>query len=102
TWLNGKMLRSLATLAITATLLSAQPSKIADKTANAKKLEGYFNLYWDDKAGKPGSKSTVGRLNSSISAHCRLASAATTSASIAANSAAPTSCDSNESDRRFS
>ena len=29
-----------------------QPSTIAEKTAGAQKLPGYFNLYWDAKQGK--------------------------------------------------
>src|SRR6202022_3315722 len=29
-----------------------QPATIAEKTAGAQKLPGYFNLYWDAKQGK--------------------------------------------------
>jgi hypothetical protein len=31
---------------------SSPPASIADKTAGMQKYEGYFNFYWDSKAGK--------------------------------------------------
>jgi hypothetical protein len=31
---------------------TVQPATITEKTANAQKLTGYFNLYWDAKQGK--------------------------------------------------
>ena len=31
---------------------AAQGGGIADKTKDAQKLAGYFNLYWDSRAGK--------------------------------------------------
>src|SRR5215510_7335093 len=34
------------------TMCPAQSGAIAEKTKDAQKLAGYFNLYWDAKAGK--------------------------------------------------
>ena len=42
----------LYTMVIHAGATEAQSNGIAEKTKDAQKLAGYFNLYWDDKAGR--------------------------------------------------
>jgi len=43
---------ALIMLAVVTATASAQGNSISEKTKEAQKLPGYFNLYWDAKAGK--------------------------------------------------
>jgi len=51
-WLAAGLLACLAAHRTAAQPDSAQPPSIAEKTAGAQKMAGYFNLYWDAKQGK--------------------------------------------------
>jgi uncharacterized protein DUF4953/uncharacterized protein DUF5117 len=51
-WLAAALLACLTAHRCAAQPDSTQPPSIAEKTAGAQKIAGYFNLYWDPKQGK--------------------------------------------------